>query len=164
MERLIEVDLEDVVLSTFILFMQTAQAVLKYTDAYLYRKTRLSVSKLIVLQALAANIEGMMPSEIAEWTSTERHNITALVSRMKQEGLVTAERSSSNKRFVNIKLTDKGQKLLGQAMPVAEEVVKQVMSSITEDDAVLLKEKLRILRQNAHHGLKGFANRVTRTH
>jgi DNA-binding MarR family transcriptional regulator len=83
---------------------------------------------------------------------------------MKQEGLVTAERSSSNKRFVNIKLTDKGQKLLGQAMPVAEEVVKQVMSSITEDDAVLLKEKLRILRQNAHHGLKGFANRVTRTH
>jgi hypothetical protein len=64
-----------------------SQAVLKYTDSYLYRKTRLSVSKLIVLKALAVNIEGIMPSEIAEWTGTERHNITALISRMKQEGL-----------------------------------------------------------------------------
>jgi len=154
MDRLIEVDHEDAVLSTFILFVQTAQAVLKYADAYLYRKTRLSVSKLIVLKALAINSEGMMPSKIAEWTSTERHNITALVGRMKQEGLVTTERNSSNKRFVNIKLTDKGREVIGQAIPVAEEVVNQVMLSITEDDAALLKEKLRILRQNAHYGLE----------
>jgi DNA-binding MarR family transcriptional regulator len=164
MASLIEIDHEDAILSTYMLFVQTAQVVLKYTDAYLYRKTRLSISKLIVLKALAVNIEGMMPSEIAEWTSTERHNITALVSRMKQEGLVTAERNKSNKRFVNIKLTDKGREVLGQAMPVAEEVVNQVMLSITEGDAALLKEKLTILRQNAHHGLEGSVNRATRAH
>jgi len=160
MERLIEVDLEDVVLSTFMLFVQTAQVVLKYTDAYLYRKMRLSVSKLIVLKALASNSEGMMPSQIAEWTSTERHNITALVHRMKQEGLVTAERNSRDRRLVNIKLTDKGREVLGQAMPVAQEVVDQVMLSITEGDAALLKEKLTILRKNAHHGLEDSTNRA----
>jgi DNA-binding MarR family transcriptional regulator len=154
MDRLIEIDLEDVVLSTFMLFVQTAQAVLKYTDAYLYRKTRLSISKLIVLKALAVNIEGMMPSEIAEWTNTERHNITTLISRMKQDGLVTAERNSSNKRLVNIKLTEKGLEVLSQAMPVAQEIVDQIMLSITKGDAALLKEKLTILRQNAHHGLE----------
>ena len=147
-------------LSTFILFVQTAQAVLKYANAYLYRKTRLSVSKLIMLKALASNSGGMMPSEIAEWTSTERHNITALVNRMKQDGLVTAERNSSNKRLVNIKLTDKGREVLSQAMPVAREVVNQVMLSITEGDAALLKEKLRTLRQNARSGLEGSANRA----
>jgi len=139
--------------------VQTAQTVLKYTDAHLYRKTRLSVSKLIVLQALAANIEGMMPSEIAEWTSTERHNITALVHRMKKDGLVTAERNSDNKRLVNIKLTDKGREVLSQAMPVAQEIVNQVMLSITEGDTALLKEKLGILRQNAHHGLEHVTKR-----
>jgi len=157
MERLIEIDHEDTILSTFILFVQTAQAVLKYADAYLYRKTRLSVSKLIVLQALASNSEGMMPSEIARWTSTERHNITALVGRMKKDELVTAERNSSNKRFVNIKLTDKGREVFSQVMPVAQEVVNQVMLSITEGDAALLKEKLTILRQNAHYGLEHVA-------
>jgi DNA-binding MarR family transcriptional regulator len=161
MGRLIEVDLEDVVLSTFMLFVQTAQLVLKYTDAYLYRKTRLSVSKLIVLKALAINSEGMMPSQIAEWTGTERHNITALVQRMKQEELLTAERNSRDRRLVNIKLTDKGRRVLGQAMPVAQEVVDQVMLSITKDDTALLKEKLQILRQNAHRGLEDSAGRTT---
>jgi DNA-binding MarR family transcriptional regulator len=160
MDRLIEIDLEDVVLSTFMLFMQTAQAVLKYTDAYLYRKARLSVSKLIVLKVLAINSQGMMPSKIAEWTGTERNNITALVSRMKQEGLVTTERNRRDKRLVNIKLTDKGREVLSQAIPVAQEVVNQVMSSITESDAALLKEKLKVLRQNAHQGLEGSANQA----
>jgi DNA-binding MarR family transcriptional regulator len=160
MDRLIEIDLEDVVLSTFMLFVQTAQAVLKYTDAYLYRKARLSVSKLIVLKVLAINSQGMMPSKIAEWTGTERNNITALVSRMKQEGLVTTERNSRDKRLVNIKLTDKGREVLSQAIPVAQEVVNQVMSSITESDAALLKEKLKVLRQNAHQGLEGSANQA----
>jgi len=157
MDRLIEVDHEDTLLSAFILFVQTAQAVLKYADSYLYRKTRLSVSKLIILQALASSSRAMTPSEIAKWTNTERHNITALVGRMKQDGLVTAERNSSDKRLVNIKLTDKGREVLGQAMPVAREIVDQVMLSITEGDTALLKEKLRILRQNAHYGLEHIA-------
>ncbi len=160
MSSLIEVDLKDVVPSTFMLFVQTAQAVLKYTDAYLYRRTRLSVSKLIVLKALSINGQGMMPSKIAEWTGTERNNITSLISRMQQEGLVTTKRNSSDKRLVNVKLTDKGREVLGQAIPVAQEVVNQVMSSITESDAALLKEKLRVLRQNAHHGLDALAKRV----
>ncbi len=157
MERLIEVEHKDSILSTFILFVQTAQAVLKYADACLYRKTRLSVVKLIVLQALASSGRAMMPSEIARWTNTERHNITALVSRMRRDGLVVAERNSSDKRLVNINLTDKGRKVLSQAIPVAREVVSQVMLSMTEGDAALLGEKLRILRQNAHQGLEGFA-------
>jgi DNA-binding MarR family transcriptional regulator len=164
MDRLIEVDHEDTLLSTFILFVQTARAVLKYADSYLYRKTRLSVSKLIILKALASSSRAMMPSEIAEWTNTERHNITVLVGRMKQDGLVTAERNSSDKRLVNITLTDKGRKVLSQAMPVAREIVDQVMLSITEGDAALLKERLRTLRQNAHYGLEGFANRAKPRH
>ena len=156
MGRLIEIEHKDDTLSTFILFVQTAQAVLKYADAYLHRKERLSVSKLIVLKALAKS-GSMMPSRIAEWTNTERHNITALVNRMKQDGLVTAERDSSNRRLVNIKLTDKGREVLSKAMPVAQKVVDQVMSSINEGDATLLKERLTTLRQNAHHGLDDLA-------
>lgn len=157
---MIEVDHEDAILSTFMLFVQTARAVLKYADAYLYRKTHLSVIKLIVLKTLASNSGVMMPSEIAEWTNTERHNITALVNRMRRDGLVTAERNSSDKRLVNIKLTDKGREVLSQVIPVAREVVNQVMLSITEGDAALLKKRLRILRQNAHYGLEGSANRA----
>jgi len=153
----IDVDHEDTVLRTFILFVQTARAVLKYADADLYREARLSIIKLIALQALASNNGAMIPSKIAEWTQTERHNITALINRMRQDGLVTAERNSSDKRLVNITLTDKGREVLSRAMPVAKEIVDQVMLSIDEGDATLLEKQLRVLRQNAYDGLGNVA-------
>ena len=153
----IAVDHEDAVRRTFILFVQTAPAVLKYTDTHLYRKARISTIRLIALRALASNNGVMTPSEIAEWTQTEPHNITALISRMRRDGLVTAERNSSNKRLGNITLMDKGREMLNRAMPVAKEIVDQVMSSIDEGDAALLEKYLRTLRQNAHQGLEHIA-------
>ena len=154
---MIDVDHKDTVLRTFILFVQTARAVLKYADTQLYRKARLSIIKLIVLRVLASNNGVMTPSELAEWTHTERNNITALINRMKKDGLVTAERNSSNKRLVNITLTDKGREVLSQTMPVAREIVNNVMSSITESDAASFEKPLRTLRQNAHSGLEHLA-------
>ncbi len=156
---MIDVNHEDATLRTFILFVQTARAVLKYTDTHLYRKARLSTVKLVALQAIASNNGVMKPSQMAEWTHTERHNITMLVDRLKRDGLVTAERSGCDKRFVNVSLTDKGREVLMQAMPVAREIVNQVMSSFTEGDAIMLEKPLRVLRQNAYNGLEHVAKR-----
>jgi DNA-binding MarR family transcriptional regulator len=154
-----DVDHEDTILRSFILFVQTAYAILKYADAHLYRKARLSISKLIVLRALASNKKVMTPSEIAKWTQTERHNITTLIERMKRDGLIRTERNPRDRRFVSVSLTDKGREVLRQAMLVAGEIVDQVMSSISEDDALLLEKSLRALRQNANHGLKYISKR-----
>ncbi len=151
--RLKDVDHEDRILRTFILFVQTADVVLKYANSYFYRKEGLSVIKVIVLRVLAANGGTMTPSEIAGWTFRERHNITTLIDRLKRDGLVRVERNSSDKRFVNVSLTTKGRKVLKQAMPVAREIVNQVMLSISEGDAIPLEKSLRVLRQNAHDGL-----------
>jgi len=78
---------------------------------------------------------------------------------MKRDGLVVAERNPKDRRFVSVSLTDKGREVLMQAMLVAREIVDQVMSSISVDDALLLEKSLRTLRQNAHHGLKHIAKR-----
>ena len=156
---MIDVDHEDTIIRSFILFVQTAYAILKYADAHLYRKARLSISKLIVMRAIASNNGVITPSEIAKWTQTERHNITTLIERMKRDGLIRTERNPRDRRFVNVSLTDKGRKVLIQAMLVAREIVDQVMSSIGEDDALLLEKSLRVLRQNAHQGLEYVAKR-----
>jgi len=155
--RLIDVGHKDIVLRTFILFVQTAYTVLKYAGAHFYRQTGLSVIKFIVLQALAINGGSMRPSEIAEWTYRERHNITTLVNRLKQDGLARTERNSRDSRCVDVTLTDKGREVLSQAVPVARAIVKQVMLSISQDDAALLEKWLRVLRQNAHGGLEHIA-------
>jgi DNA-binding MarR family transcriptional regulator len=155
---MIDVNHHDVILRSFILLVQTAYAALKYADAHFYRKARLSVIKFIVLQALAIN-GTMTLSEIAEWAHKERHNITTLVERLKRDRLVIAERDSRDKRLVNVTLTDRGWEVVGQAIPVARDILKQVMLSISEGDAVLLEKLLRVLRQNAHDGLEHVAKR-----
>ena len=151
---MIDVDHNDTVLKAFIVFNQTARAVLKYEDAHFYRETHLSAIKFIVLKVLDVNSGSMTPSKIAEWTHTERHNVTTLVDRLKQDGLIRAKRHNRDRRSVSIILTDKGREVLSQAMPVAKEIVHQVMVSIGEGDAVLLEKLLRVLRQNAHDGLE----------
>lgn len=151
---MISIDHDDTILRTFILFVQTAHAALKYADAYFYRKTRLSTVKYTVLQCLAFNNGVMTPSRIAEWTTRERHNITTLVERMRRDGLVDTERSDSDRRFINITITDKGRKILRQATPVAREIVNQMMSSISEGDAVSLEKLLWVLGQNANRSLE----------
>lgn len=152
--RLIDVDHEDPILRTFILFVQTADAVVKYANAHFYKEASLSAIKFIVLRILAANGGTMRPSELAQWTLRERHNITTLVDRLEQDRLVSTERDDRDKRFVNITLTNKGHEVLTQATPVAKKIVDQVMLSITEGDVVLLEESLGVLRRNAHHGLE----------
>ena len=106
---MIEVNHGDAILRTFILFVQTARAVLKYADVHLYRKARLSTVKLIVLRTL----------------------------------------------------TDKGRESLSLVMPAAREIVDQVMLSISEGDALQLEKLLKVLRQNAQHGLEHVAGQAS---
>ena len=99
------------------------------------------------------------PSEIAKWTITETHNVTTLIRRMKRDGFLNTERNERDKRFLNITLTDMGREVLSQSIPVAHEVAQQVMSSISEGDAVLLEKQVRLIRQNTLNGLEQIVER-----
>lgn len=151
---IIDVDLDDDILRTFILFVQTSDMVAKYANAHFYGKSSLSRSKFMVLQILFVNGGTMRPSEIAEWTSRERHNITTLVDRLERDELVRTERNNKDRRTKNVTLTDKGRLVLTETMPTATDIVNQVMLSISPSDAALLERLLKTLRQNAHDGLK----------
>jgi len=150
--KLKRVDHEDPILRTFILFLQTADAVKKYADALLY-KAGLSTIKLIVLRILTHNGGTMTPSAIARWTLRERHNITTLVDRMKRDGLVKTRRNNRDRRSINIRLTNKGRALLEEHAPLSRSIVDQIMSSISKNDAALLEKLLVVLSQNAETGL-----------
>ena len=150
---MIDVGHEDSILRTFILFIQASDAVAKYANAYFYRRNSLSTSKFRVLQILSVNGGTMSPSEIAQWTSRERHNITTLVERLERDQLVRTERNDKDRRFINVMLTDRGRSVLTETVPTAREIVNQTMLSISESDVALLEILLKTLRQNGHDGL-----------
>jgi DNA-binding MarR family transcriptional regulator len=132
---------------------ETSRLVNKYIDAYFYRKARFSFIKFMVLKVLATKNGVMTPTEIAEWTQTERHNITTLIRRLMKEDLVLTKPSDKDRRSTEVILTDKGQEKLKEVMPVANELIDQIMSSFTEADAEKFSQMLELLRGNAYDGL-----------
>lgn len=160
-DRLIDIYHEDPILRTFILLVQMGRVVSKYIDFHLFRELGISQVKFIVLMAFYFNpynpTGAVTASQIARWTDTESHNITTLINRMKEDGLLNTERDERDHRFVKITITDKGEEFLHQAMPVAQEIVNQVMSSISQDNALQLEKLLKVIRQNAYGGLERFS-------
>jgi DNA-binding MarR family transcriptional regulator len=77
---------------------------------------------------------------------------------MKQEGLLSADRSQRDKRYVNIRITDKGKEVIHSSMTVVQEIVEQIMSSIQPDDFLQLEKTLKVIRQNSYDGLRFLAD------
>ncbi len=148
MSKMMEVNHEDPVLRTFVLFMQVANAAYKYVDGCFYYGSRLTTAKFVALAVLVTNGGTMTHSEMASWTNTERHNITALVDRMKEDGLVTTERRAKDKRFVDIAITDKGRTAYEEARPLARKIVKELMQGIDKKEALELERLLTTIRTN----------------
>jgi DNA-binding MarR family transcriptional regulator len=155
--ELIEIHHENPALRSLILLAQTSRMVSKYIDSRLFRRTGISQIKFIALLAFdfyMSSTDGITASQLAKWTDTEPHNITTLIGRMKREGLLSAERSQKDKRYVNIRITDKGKEVIRSSMSVAREIVDQIMSSIRTDDFLQLEKTLKVIRKNSYDGLR----------
>ena len=111
MVKIVTVSHENDVIRTFMLFTQLAGATIKYIDSKFYRDLRISLIKYMALKVLVINGGIMKHSELALWTNTKKHNITALVDRMKEDQLVTTVRGVTDKRVNNIVLTDRGREI-----------------------------------------------------
>ena len=150
---MIDIKVENNTLRTFMVFAQAARETMKYSDNYLFRKAGVSLIRFIVLKALSLSEGGLKPTELADWTQTERHNITTLVDRMTREGLITVSKNPYDKRSVVVNLTDKGRDTLERSTPIAGEIVDQMMSSISEKDIAYMERVMKVMRKNAHQGL-----------
>lgn len=150
---LVDIEVENEVLKTFMLFIQTGETVLKYADAKFYNGANTSAIKYAALKILNKNDGTMTHTQLANWLFKEPHSITKLVERLKRDGLVVTKRQTRDRRAINIIITDKGREHIEEATPTARELAGQVMSSISEEEAAQLGEMLGTLRQNAHQGL-----------
>ena len=146
--ELAEVNIKENDARVFLHFIQSAEAVLKCSDAVLY-KAGLSQVKLMVLQFLQANGGTLTPSEIANLTLREKHDITTLIRRMERAQLITSKRNETDNRSINITITDKGIQAINDTLPVARSIYKHLMSSIPELSYNVLEQSLDTLKQNA---------------
>ena len=134
----------------FLKYWVTSRKLNKYLETTIYSRTKMSSIQGTCLHALSVNSEGMRPTELARWLITERHNITTLIRRMEKSGLVKIKRNKNNQRDVRVSITDKGKKVQSEAVPIAREIVSELMSSFTNDDLIQMQRMCKMMSENTY--------------
>ena len=85
------------------------------------------------------------PKEIAERLKLENSTISGILERMEKKGLIVRNISKEDRRYIQVRLTDKGSALKNPVIESVEEVNEDVMSIFTETESVEFKNHLRKL-------------------
>ncbi len=145
---MVKIDLDDPGIRTFMLFMQLSSAAEKYANSYFYKEQGLSMITFISMKGIILNGGSMTHSELANFTNTKKHNITALVQRMKQQNLVTTERSKTDTRIIYIKITDVGREVYEKASPTGRSIMGKVMNGFNQNDINEFERLLTTIKEN----------------
>ena len=100
--KLMDFNIKEINKKSFTYLLQTADAITRYADI-VYYKYGLSQIKYVALHVMSMNGGTMRPSDLARWTFRERHDMTTLIRRLEKQGLVRIQRSTIDRREVNVR-------------------------------------------------------------
>lgn len=96
---------------------------------------------------------GQLPfNEIGAKMMVTVSNLTGIVDRLEEKGLVTRERDTGDRRIVYVKLTSKGQKLYKTSIPTFENTLARLFEPLDKQEQKELGGLLKKLsaQLNAH--------------
>lgn len=98
--------------------------------------------QLVCLRQLKDN-PTMTPSELARAVSLSNATITGILTRLEQRGLVTREKSESDRRRVLLALTDEGQRLVRLAPSPLQERFTNALHELPEANRTIISTVLK---------------------
>lgn len=88
---------------------------------------------------------GLPFNEIGEKMMVTVSNLTGIVDRLEEKGLVARERDAHDRRIVRVRLTDKGSKLAKNTIPLFEKSIAQFFTPLEKSQQKELSSLLRKL-------------------
>lgn len=98
-----------------------------------------------------ARREANTPVELAFYNGLDVSSMSRLLDRLEQRGLVTRERSGTDRRKVIVELTPKGSALVKKGMSLAAEVAKAAWGNVTEREREVFQRVVRKVLENLGH-------------
>lgn len=93
----------------------------------------LTVGQLGVLEALL-HIGSMIQSELAEKLLTSPSNLTTVIDNLERDGLVERQRSTEDRRQIEVSLTPDGRELIEDVFPRHASRISDLMSGLEPDE------------------------------
>jgi DNA-binding MarR family transcriptional regulator len=86
---------------------------------------------------------GISQKELSERTLKDQGSLTRTLDRMEKKGLVKRQVSPNDRRSFLIYLTDAGQTVRDQIVPIAVECIEEAVKGFTEEEVGILTTLLR---------------------
>lgn len=119
-------------------------------DAFerLLRPYGLSQSQYNVLRILrGAEPEGLCRNELRDRMLSRMPDVTRLLDRMEEAGLVTRERSSEDRRQVTTRITPRGRRLVDELDPIVAAEHQRRLGHLSAEQLRTLVDLLTLVRQ-----------------
>lgn len=85
------------------------------------------------------------PAQLADLLGVSRPNITVVLNRLERDGYITRTQSESNKRRVEIRLTEAGEEAVRRAVPLQIAAETRLLSALTPDKRRQMRDLLHEL-------------------
>ena len=129
-------------LGAFVKLMRASESVSSDVHRHLAH-TKLSMSQFGILEALY-HLGPMCQKDIAQKILKSAGNITMVIDNLEKRDLVVRKRSSGDRRYYEVSLTDKGNRLIAEIFPAHATRVRERMSSLSSGE---LKKLGRLLKK-----------------
>lgn len=95
-----------------------------------------------VMAALARVPKGQTMGDISDWLLVSSGNITGIISRLENDGLVTRTRGTGDRRTHLVRLSRKGREEFERLSRAHEKWIKNMLSGMTRKEMATLDELL----------------------
>ena len=130
--------------------LRTADTVWNASRGF-FERWGLSPSQFNVLNLLRLNPAGLSQTDLSRQLIMHRSNVTGLVDRLEQRGLVARREVAADRRAYRVVLTAAGTKLLGDILPQYYEDATRVWDHLPARRAAALIADLQKAAQNAEN-------------
>lgn len=138
----------DSAFTAWVLVSQTWSAMYRVAERQLAR-VGLTPEKTEVLRICTEYPSPLTPAEISRLVFRQSQTVAGLLDRMEKEGLVTRVPKRKGRPFAEVKITPKGEELIGPAKEKAMTFIAKLMSSLSAEELEELQRLLRKIRQTA---------------
>lgn len=118
---------------------------LKCASAERVLRRGLSMAQLHILYTLQRN--GEMPmSRLAEVLNVSLSNATGLIDRIEERGFVERTRVPEDRRIVLIRVTEAGERMLGEVDALSDELLRSVLDHLDRSKLAGVRQAVAALR------------------
>lgn len=115
--------------------------------AKLRKKFSVTLSQFDVLAALSRSEDGMIMSEVSKLLMVSNGNITGIVDRLTEEGLVIRSMRGGDRRTNFLRLTRKGQRKFDRMAEAHERWIEDLLKDFTAEEVSHLVAMLTRLKK-----------------